>query len=115
MRHNAELIKQWADGKEIQYQDHNGAWIDTDSPWATGLKYRLKPTEDSSDLAKYNVIVGDFWITNSDELIAIVSVINHSNTFITVTGVYGEFTELKTLVFRQNTLNKMSGVINENP
>jgi len=44
---HAELIKQWADGAEIQLLDSNGMWMDYregDSPaWNPAWEYRIKP------------------------------------------------------------------------
>jgi hypothetical protein len=49
MKHkHAELIKQWADGAEIQcFHDHYGVWQDIPSPpyWFDNVQYRIKPEE----------------------------------------------------------------------
>lgn len=41
---HAELIKAWADGAEIQVQEPNGLWRDTDPLWTEDRKYRIKST-----------------------------------------------------------------------
>ncbi len=42
---HAELIKAWADGAEIQYQDSFEDWFDCqdDPRWAEHVTYRIKP------------------------------------------------------------------------
>jgi len=47
MKHkHAELIKQWADGAEIQCKNVYNEWLDSDSPsWDDDTEYRLKPEE----------------------------------------------------------------------
>jgi hypothetical protein len=49
MKHkHAELIKQWADGAEIQYCSDEGGWLDCyeNKPmWNLGCEYRIKPEE----------------------------------------------------------------------
>jgi hypothetical protein len=49
MKHkHADLIKQWADGAQIQwFHDHYGIWQDiVSSPyWMDGVQYRIKPEE----------------------------------------------------------------------
>lgn len=41
---HAELIKAWADGKQIQRQVSEGVWIDDKHPdWSAINKYRVKP------------------------------------------------------------------------
>ena len=42
---HAELIKAWADGAEIQYQDFDGSWKDDYPNWVEGTEYRIKPEE----------------------------------------------------------------------
>lgn len=39
---HAELIKAWADGAEIQVQEPNGLWRDTDPLWTEDRNYRIK-------------------------------------------------------------------------
>lgn len=43
-REHSEIIKAWADGKEIEFEINSGEWIDcTNSPgWLPGVKYRIK-------------------------------------------------------------------------
>lgn len=45
MKHkHAEIIKQWADGAQIQYEDCG--WRDCNNPaWDVGTEYRVKPPE----------------------------------------------------------------------
>jgi hypothetical protein len=45
MKHkHADLIKQWADGAQIQTLQGNGQWSDREHPlWADGMLYRIKP------------------------------------------------------------------------
>jgi hypothetical protein len=44
-RKNAELIKKWADGAQIQCLDLKGHWVDIDTPyWNEDCSYRIKPT-----------------------------------------------------------------------
>ena len=51
---HAELIKQWADGAEIQVQGSSGEWINRPSPvWHTNRNYRVKP---KSDYYLYNAL-----------------------------------------------------------
>lgn len=65
MKHkHAELIKQWADGAEIQLQEYNGSWHGTDSPqWRMDSAYRIKPEprpqwqQDLIDAAKAGKVV----------------------------------------------------------
>ena len=41
---HAEVIKAWADGKEIEYKTCDGDWRITDTPcWTQGREYRVKP------------------------------------------------------------------------
>lgn len=52
---HAELIKAWADGAEIQYQDYRGCWRDTDDPnWNKEIQYRIKPKEPVVRYARLN-------------------------------------------------------------
>lgn len=40
----AELIKAWADGAEIQCKNCFGEWVEIDLPlWYTNTEYRIKP------------------------------------------------------------------------
>ena len=40
----AELIKAWADGAEIQCKNRFGEWVEIDLPlWYTDTEYRIKP------------------------------------------------------------------------
>lgn len=46
-RANSEIIRAWADGSEIQYQQ-GGKWIDFDPtqlPWSMDRVYRVKPLQ----------------------------------------------------------------------
>lgn len=47
MKHkHAELIKQWADGAEIEYKVHNGGWVALEHPsWEDRNEYRIKPKQ----------------------------------------------------------------------
>ena len=41
---HAELIKQWADGAEIQLKTIKECWVDVEDPaWCVDIKYRVKP------------------------------------------------------------------------
>jgi len=41
---HAELIKAWADGAEIEFNDFSGRWaVNRDPSWSPDLKYRIKP------------------------------------------------------------------------
>lgn len=45
-RAHCDLIKDWADGREIKVQLSSGAWIDAPCPaWDVSFKYRRKPVE----------------------------------------------------------------------
>ena len=54
MKHkHADLIKQWADGAQIQYACAAGRWEDIEYPnWAGDGEYRIKPPP-KPDLYKY--------------------------------------------------------------
>lgn len=61
---HSELIKQWADGAEIQYY-HNvtQVWCDTrdNQPfWGVDTQYRIKPKP--CDIETYDIEVGDIWL-----------------------------------------------------
>ena len=115
MRPNADVIRAWADGAEVQFQDNNGVWFDTTNPtWAKSVVYRVKPNITSAnDVEKYNVLVGDFWLTKDEDLVPVAHVITNQNKCITTDGEYVAFDELKTLMFRVNTLNNLSGIVYE--
>jgi hypothetical protein len=115
MRPNADVIKAWADGAEVQFQDNNGVWFDTTNPtWRQSIVYRIKPnTVSINDVEKYNVVVGDFWLTKDECLVPVAHVTTNRNKFITTNGEYVDFDQLKTLMFRANTLNILSGVVYE--
>lgn len=41
---HADLIKAWADGKNIEYKDYEGNWVDASCPsWNPACEYRIKP------------------------------------------------------------------------
>ena len=41
---HAALIKQWADGRVIQFKETNGDWTDSPNPfWDETAEYRVKP------------------------------------------------------------------------
>ena len=43
---HAELIKQWADGAQVQIKMHNGVWLDIDRHhWNVDCEFRIKPAE----------------------------------------------------------------------
>ena len=115
MRPNADVIRAWADGAEVQFQDNNGVWVDTTNPtWRQSIVYRVKPnTVSINDVEKYNVVVGDFWLTKDEYLIAVAHVVGNQNKFVTLNNEYDTFDQLKTLMFRANTLNNLSGVVYE--
>ncbi len=47
---HAALIKQWADGEEIEYLRSDGSWRDCDNPtWFLGDVYRIKPAAPKPD------------------------------------------------------------------
>ena len=55
MKHkHADLIKQWADGAQIEWRDRNGDWCDiSGSPaWSIETTYRIKP-EPKPDICTY--------------------------------------------------------------
>lgn len=54
MKHkHAELIKAWADGAEIEWQDFKGEWKITKCPhWFVNRCYRIKP-EPKPDVVRY--------------------------------------------------------------
>lgn len=45
MKHkHADLIKQWADGAQIQVKAHKSVWEDRENPlWDADSEYRIKP------------------------------------------------------------------------
>ena len=46
MKHkHAELIKQWADGAEIECKHSNGSWFWCTPDWDEDCEYRIKPEE----------------------------------------------------------------------
>jgi len=49
---HAELIKQWADGAEIEYFSICDCWLKADNPpiWAENLQYRVKPQKSEKDI-----------------------------------------------------------------
>lgn len=50
-RKHAELIKAWADGKDIQYKNNTDIWVNVDHPlWGPETEYRVKP---KPDVVKY--------------------------------------------------------------
>jgi hypothetical protein len=55
MKHkHAELIKQWADGAEIEYKDYDGGWYVINSPaWHDHTEYRIKLEPIAIDLVDY--------------------------------------------------------------
>ncbi len=58
----AELIKAWADGKEIQWKNSYGDWVDTNPAWWLADEYRIKP-EPKPDIEAYTKI--DRWHSQS--------------------------------------------------
>ena len=64
MKHkHADLIKQWADGAEIEVKHPvNGSWFDaTPLSWDVDYEYRIKP-DPKPDVVVYSRIVGKFFI-----------------------------------------------------
>jgi hypothetical protein len=58
---HAELIKQWADGAEIEYKVHNGGWVALEHPsWDDHNEYRIKP-EPKPDVVKHFFVESHFW------------------------------------------------------
>lgn len=59
---HAELIKQWADGAQIQYLSDKGWWLDaTGAPsWRDTTAYRVKP-EPKPDVVLYACIEKNDW------------------------------------------------------
>lgn len=57
---HAELIKQWADGAEIQFFS-DGKWFTASGApaWSENTRYRVAPKE--TDLEKYGLKTGDVW------------------------------------------------------
>ena len=56
---HSELIKQWADGAEVQFWEQ-GEWQDCKVPfWFPDMQYRIKP--EPTDVEKYGIEVGDIW------------------------------------------------------
>lgn len=50
---HATIIKAWADGAVIQYQDKDNCWILVGHPsWSCDLNYRIKP-EPKPDIIRY--------------------------------------------------------------
>lgn len=49
---HAEIIKQWADGAEIEYYDPNtGYWYSSSAPlWSNHREYRVKPQKSDKDI-----------------------------------------------------------------
>tara|TARA_R110000796_G_scaffold33599_1_gene87046 strand:+ start:803 stop:1096 length:294 start_codon:yes stop_codon:yes gene_type:complete len=47
MKHkHHKLIKAWADGAEIEWEDGTGRWLDSYTPhWVVDTSYRVKPAE----------------------------------------------------------------------
>ena len=116
MRPNADVIKAWADGAKVQYQDTFGVWQDIAQPtWQEYVVYRVKPSVlPANDVEKYNVVVGDFWLTKYQSLVAVANVIPNQNKFVTLESSCISFDDLDKLIFRVNTLNNLSGFIHEN-
>jgi len=51
---HCDLIKQWADGVQIQYNDPDQGWEDCDPEWDVNTEYRVKSKELSKeDLLKW--------------------------------------------------------------
>jgi hypothetical protein len=49
---HAELIKAWADGAEIEFQDSEGVWGVGIPHWHPDAEYRIKP-EPKPDVVRY--------------------------------------------------------------
>jgi hypothetical protein len=62
---HAELIKQWAEGVEIEVKHpSNGSWWDAKPPvWDLDYEYRIKP-EHKPDVVVYSRVVGKFMLTS---------------------------------------------------
>lgn len=65
---HAELIKQWADGADIQLLDDNGTWMDFregDTPaWNPTYQYRVKPKPDVVE--EFSVYRNAYWALESE-------------------------------------------------
>lgn len=79
---HAELIKAWADGATIQYQEMLGKWFDCigNPEWWCETKYRIKP-EPRPDIVRLTEIRVDGWLYFSD---------GESNLRLTFSGETGE-------------------------
>ena len=70
---NAELIKAWADGAEIEYwNDYRNAWLDICAypDWMTTTKYRIKPEPKQDVVVVRHVftnVCGDFYTNCIDK------------------------------------------------
>ena len=52
-RKHKDLIIAWANGAEIQYQNHHGQWMEASLPnWDEFTEYRIKP-EPKPDIVRY--------------------------------------------------------------
>lgn len=117
---HADLIKQWADGCEIQRQVREGMFVDDYEPtWNVDKVYRVKP-ECPADVEVYGVEVGDLWITNW----GLLPVVNVQETHAFCDGYAIWFGDRGTkvskshmhqekyeLIFRAGVVNKLHKVV----
>jgi hypothetical protein len=63
---HADIIKAWADGAEIEFQEFL-AWRPTKTPqWHEGVGYRIKP-ESKPDIVSYVYARGGIWLHFCEE------------------------------------------------
>lgn len=68
---HAELIKQWADGAEIQAWDSTAVdWYDICTPlWSVSQKYRVKPRVNIKNIEVYAIMrYNELFISNKNVL-----------------------------------------------
>jgi hypothetical protein len=70
MKHkHADLIKQWADGAEIEWLGIDGNWcsISGTPSWSVETTYRIKPTP-KPDVVKYLICGLKSWVEVDDQV-----------------------------------------------
>lgn len=79
---HAELIKQWADGAEIESLcEGSGEWfecLDNRPHWYTNVQYRIKPQRKWYRVAEFKNSEGRTWTFTADEQASEISTENSS-------------------------------------
>ena len=89
---HAEVIKAWADGKEIQlYSVNQKIWLDCDSRWFDEHEYRIKPEQKPDVVLSYFVKPNKMIVYSEDKQLV------QDNLQLTFDGETGELKSAEVL------------------